>query len=652
MGFARAAPPAPWRSVAASELAALDDLHLGLLVGFGHRGFRPRQEAAVRAAVDGKDVFVLMPTGGGKSLCFQLPAMLSRGLTLVVSPLISLVQDQVDGMVSKGPYPNVPTTHITGTATETQKTAIRRSLERMLDAHEGTMAANAPKLLYTTPEWLEKALLSGDASVPGSWRGIFERLRDAGLVARVVVDEAHCVSQWGHDFRTAYKSLGQLRLALRGVPFTALTATATTEVRKDLLSILKMDGRGKPSWAPRLTTVEVPFNRPNLRYAVLRKDKPLNGRPPRVASGQSHGGRASRGADGNADGGSDCDGDDSNDSSDDDGGGGGGDMGCLEHIAYYANVVHPGGSGIVYCLSRQNCVDVARELSERHSVSALPYHAGMGATERATCQSAWMKGKVQVMVATIAFGMGIDKPDVRFVMHHVLSKSIEGYYQESGRAGRDGKMSDCVLYYSDQDVTRTRRLQAMTKRPKKQVEMDARLLEDMVVYCHGGEDMDDPEGSRMKCRRRILLGHFGKESFQCDGTCDVCRGEAVSFTELRRRDGKGWDKGANAGTGGGRGKGGKGRKGRKRKGGRRKGSSSGKRSRGTAGAAGGSGPSGGGGFAGFMRASQFSAAGGSGGDGGRGGGAAPRRRTVAQAQRGNSRRQQSSLAAAFARANK
>ena len=321
---------------------------------FGYDEFRPLQEEAIASVLRGLDALVIMPTGGGKSLCYQLPALRLDGLTLVVSPLIALMKDQVDALKANG----VPAEFINSSLTYAEIGRVQAM------AHGGAL-----KILYLAPERL---------ALP-EFRGWLNTLK----ISLVAVDEAHCISEWGHDFRPDYRTLGVLRRSMQGVPFIALTATATERVRQDIVAQLDL----------RLPERFVAsFDRPNLRYEV---------RPKRRAYEQ------------------------------------------LVRLLRDRN----GESAIIYCLSRKDTEELADSLREE-GFRALPYHAGMDSHTRRRNQERFIRDEVDVIAATIAFGMGIDKPDVRLVVHQELPKSLEAYYQQTGRAGRDGLPSDCVLFYS------------------------------------------------------------------------------------------------------------------------------------------------------------------------------------------------------------
>lgn len=395
-------------------MTAAPDLDRLLKRTFGYGSFRPLQRDIIDASLAGRDVFALLPTGGGKSLCFQLPALARPGLTVVVSPLIALMKDQVDALQSSG----VAATFLNSTLGETESRARLRGL------HQGEF-----KLLYAAPERL---LLDGWADNLRAWN-----------VSCLAIDEAHCVSEWGHDFRPEYRQLAKLRALLPDVPVMALTATATDRVRADIIQHLKLRDPA---------TFVASFNRPNLTYRVLPKDQPLKQ--------------------------------------------------IIEFVRKRETE-----SGIVYCASRATAERVAESLAGR-GFSARPYHAGLTAKERAENQEAFLRDDVRIVCATIAFGMGINKPNVRWVIHHDLPKNIEGYYQETGRAGRDGLPGDCLLLFSAGDVAKQLHfLDEITNDHEREV---ARAqLRQIIHYAETAT-----------CRRAELLDYFS-EKYPLD-RCDAC----------------------------------------------------------------------------------------------------------------------------------
>jgi ATP-dependent DNA helicase RecQ len=383
---------------------------------FGYDTFRPLQENIISDALAGRDVFALMPTGGGKSLCFQLPALLHDGLTIVVSPLISLMKDQVDALQTSG----IPATFLNSALDRHEAVGRLRGLNR-----------GEYRMLYVAPErlmldsFLERAL---------NWN-----------IALFAIDEAHCISEWGHDFRPEYRELKKLRTHFPDVPVMALTATATERVRADIIKQLHLHD-------PRCYIAS--FNRPNLTYRVVVKSAPFEQ--------------------------------------------------LLEFITG-----RPNESGIIYCASRKTADSLARNLSE-DGVKAKPYHAGLTARERTQNQELFLRDDVRVITATIAFGMGINKPNVRFVVHHDLPKNIESYYQETGRAGRDGLPGECTLLFNASDVVKQTHF--IDEKSENEQRIAREQLRQMVHYAETRE-----------CRRATLLRYFGEEYGQpsCNG-CDNC----------------------------------------------------------------------------------------------------------------------------------
>jgi len=389
---------------------------------FGYASFRMEQEAVIQSVLENKDTFVLMPTGGGKSLCYQIPALMLEGLTIVISPLIALMKDQVDSLRING----IEAAYINSTQQHEEQHATLR------DARSGKL-----KLLYMAPE----RLLSNGTDFLNTIARCPVRL--------VAIDEAHCISQWGHDFRPEYLMLSKLKHVLHGVPFIALTATADELTQKDIIEKLE------------LTSPSVfisSFNRPNIRYSVQSKDDSFNKLLNFLSSRKEQ-------------------------------------------------------SGIIYCLSRKSTETLADELCAE-GYAALPYHAGLERADRTRNQELFVKDDVKIIVATIAFGMGIDKSNVRYVVHMDLPKNIESYYQETGRAGRDGLDSDALLFYSYGDVLKLKRFVQVEGNPQ-QTEIALRKLKEMSRFC-----------DLRTCRRKYLLNYFNETFPDYCGNCDICQGSS------------------------------------------------------------------------------------------------------------------------------
>ncbi len=405
-----------------------DRLNKALKEYFGHDSFRPGQREIVQAALDDRDSLIIMPTGGGKSLCFQLPALLKPGVTIVVSPLIALMQDQVEALQTNG----IGATFL-NSSVNLQDTRDR----------ERDILNDRIKLLYVAPERL----------LTGAFLAFLNRVQEQIGIALFAIDEAHCVSDWGHDFRPEYRQLGRLRETYPGVPFLALTATATGRVRDDIIKQLHLNDPYAPVSS---------FNRPNLYYEVRPK-------------------------------------------------------GSQAYAQLLTLVQQNQGSGIVYCLSRKRVDELAARL-ERDGIKALPYHAGLDDKTRAANQRRFIRDDVRVMVATIAFGMGINKPDVRFVIHYDLPRNTEGYYQEAGRAGRDGEPAHCSLFFGIGDIKTIEWIIDQKTDPQsgEPLEQEQRIARQQLRHV-----IDYAESSL--CRRTIQLSYFG-ETFagNCDN-CDNCR---------------------------------------------------------------------------------------------------------------------------------
>ncbi|MFN5208154.1 MAG: DNA helicase RecQ [Bacteroidota bacterium] len=394
---------------------------------FGFDSFKGDQEAIINSLLDGHDTFVIMPTGGGKSMCYQLPALISEGTAIIISPLIALMKNQVDSIRNYGSEDNVAH-FLNSSLSKSEIIKVKK------DVSQGKT-----KLLYVAPESLTK-------------EENINFLKDI-RISFFAIDEAHCISEWGHDFRPEYRRLRAIIEAIGTVPIIALTATATPKVQQDIQKNLGMQNAN---------VFKSSFNRSNLYYEVRPKQQVIR-----------------------------------------------------EIIKYVKQ--HPGKSGIIYCLSRKKVEEIAETL-QVNGIKALPYHAGLDAAQRASHQDKFLMEEVDIIVATIAFGMGIDKPDVRYVIHHDIPKSLEGYYQETGRAGRDGGEGNCVAFYSYDDIVKLEKF--MKGKPVSEQEIGKQLLVETTNYAESSV-----------CRRKLLLHYFG-ESFDaasCNNMCDNCRHPRKKF---------------------------------------------------------------------------------------------------------------------------
>jgi ATP-dependent DNA helicase RecQ len=390
---------------------------------FGFSSFRPLQREIIRDALAGRDVFALLPTGGGKSLCFQLPALVRPGLTLVVSPLIALMKDQVDALRASG----IEATYLNSSV------PLGEIGDRIRNLRAGRY-----RLVYAAPERL----------LMPEFLAELQRCS----ISLLAIDEAHCISEWGHDFRPEYRQLANLRSVFPAVPMMAVTATATDRVRGDIIEQLQLrDAR----------CYVASFNRPNLTYRVVAKSEPLNQ--------------------------------------------------AIEYIRARAD-----DSGIIYCQARRTADSLAQDLAQA-GIHAKPYHAGLSAAERGRHQELFLRDEVRVICATIAFGMGINKPNVRYVLHYDVPKNIEGYYQETGRAGRDGLASECLLLFSAGDIAKYSHF--INEKPEQEQMVAREQLRRIASYAEATE-----------CRRRVLLRYFGEqmEGESC-GNCDNCLTPRESF---------------------------------------------------------------------------------------------------------------------------
>ena len=394
---------------------------------FGYDSFRGKQEAVIQNVLNGQDTFVIMPTGAGKSLCYQLPAVMMEGTALVISPLIALMKNQVDQLQAFG----IEAGFLNSSMNRADYEAVKQKvLNRTL------------KLLYVAPESLVK-------------EEFIDFLKQS-RVSFMAVDEAHCISEWGHDFRPEYRRIREILTELGNVPVVALTATATPKVRQDIIQNLHIDDA---------TLFLTSFNRENLYYEI------------RAKVSVSHA--------------------------------------TTEIIKYIKQ--HAGKSGIVYCLSRRKVEEIA-EILKVNGIKAVPYHAGLGSHTRSRHQDMFLNEDIQVVVATIAFGMGIDKPDVRFVIHYDVPKSIESYYQETGRSGRDGLEGNCILFYDFNDIVKLEKF--MKDKPVSERESGRHLLYEMAAFAESGA-----------CRRKLMLHYFGEgfDDSACNGMCDNCRYPKETF---------------------------------------------------------------------------------------------------------------------------
>jgi ATP-dependent DNA helicase RecQ len=392
---------------------------------FGYSQFRQHQEEIINCLLSGHDAFVLMPTGGGKSLCYQIPSLLRQGVGIVISPLIALMQDQVDALKQYG----IRADFINSTLT----------FEKMLEVGE-RMIKGQIDLLYVAPERL--------------LRTSFQRLLHESKIALFAIDEAHCISQWGHDFRPEYLQLSLIFDQFADTPKIALTATADELTRKEIVEKLKLTS------AQQFISS---FNRPNIHYRVGLKES------------------------------------------------------AKQQLKEFLQTEHPGHSGIVYCQSRKKVEETAQWLSD-NGLNALPYHAGLDNQTRLTCQRRFLREENMIIVATVAFGMGIDKPDVRFVVHLDMPKSMETYYQETGRAGRDGLPSDAWMIYSFSDIAFLRGLLDKSEGSEQFKRIQQRRIEAMLAYCE-----------TIRCRRQVLLNYFSEDLPEPCGNCDTCQGKVETY---------------------------------------------------------------------------------------------------------------------------